>query len=69
MPGKAAKVRLSEKQLDVLRELSRSRTEPKCVVQRASIMVFAFEGRWNQEIATSGGTPSAAGGNVAAAVS
>ena len=52
MPGKAAKVRLSEKQLDVLRELSRSRTEPKCVVQRASIMVFAFEGRWNQEIAT-----------------
>ena len=52
MPGKAAKVRLSEKPLDVLQELSRSRTEPKCVVQRASIMVFAFEGRWNQEIAT-----------------
>ena len=52
MPGKAAKVRLSEKQLDVLRELSRSRTEPKCVVQRASIILLAFEGRWNQEIAT-----------------
>ena len=52
MPGKAAKVLLSEKQLGVLQEMSRSRTEPKCVVQRASIMLLAFEGQWNQEIAT-----------------
>ena len=52
MPGKAAKVLLSEKQWGVLQEMSRSRTEPKCVVQRASIMLLAFEGRWNQEIAT-----------------
>ena len=52
MPGKAAKVLLSEKPLGVLQEMSRSRTEPKCVVQRASIMLLAFEGRLNQEIAT-----------------
>ncbi len=52
MPGKAAKIRLSEKQLDILQELSRSRTEPKCVVQRASILLLAFEGQLNQEIAT-----------------
>ena len=52
MPGKAARVCLSEKPLVVLQELSRSRTEPKCVVQRASIMLLAFDGQWNQEIAT-----------------
>ncbi len=52
MPAKAAKVKLSEKQLSALQELSRSRTESKSVVQRAAIMVLAFEGRWNQEIAT-----------------
>ena len=51
MPGKAAKVRLSEKQLGVLRELSRSRTVAKCVMQRATIMVLAYESQQNREIA------------------
>ena len=51
MPGKAAKVRLSEKQLGVLRELSRSRTVAKCVLQRATIMVLAYAGQQNREIA------------------
>lgn len=51
MPGKAAKVRLSEKQLGVLQELSRSRTVAKCVMQRATIMVLAYEGQQNREIA------------------
>ena len=50
MPGKAAKVLLSEKPWGVLQEMSRSRTEPKCVVQRAVIMLLVFEGR--QEVAT-----------------
>ncbi len=51
MPGKAAQVWLSERKLGVLQELSRSRMEPRCVVQRSSIVIFALEGRWNQEIA------------------
>ena len=40
MPGTAAKIRLSEKQQDILDELSRSRTVGLCVAQRASI-IFA----------------------------
>ena len=40
MPGKAAKVRVSEKQWDVLQELSRSRTVAKGIVQRALILVL-----------------------------
>lgn len=51
MPGQAAKVRLSEQQLSILPELSHSRTVAKCVMQRATIMVLAFEGRQNREIA------------------
>ena len=39
MPGTAAKVKLSEKQLAVLEELSRSRTVARGIVQRASIVL------------------------------
>jgi hypothetical protein len=44
MPGTAAKVRLSEKQLVVLEDLSRSRTMARGIVQRASIILLVFQG-------------------------
>ena len=52
MPGKAAKVRVSERQLAFLREFSRSRTESKAVAHRATIVVLAFEGLQNERIAS-----------------
>lgn len=51
MPGKAAKVRVSEKQLDVLQELSRSRTVAKAITQRALILVRGVQGLKNEQIA------------------
>jgi len=50
MPGKAAKVTITERQQKVLQELSRSRTEALSIVQRASIILLAFAGRRNEEI-------------------
>lgn len=52
MPGKAAKVRVSERQWDVLQELSRSRTAAKGIVQRALILVLGVQGLRNEQIAT-----------------
>ena len=51
MPGTAAKVRVSEKQLAVLEELSRSRTVAKGIVQRALILVLGLQGLLNEQIA------------------
>ena len=51
MPGKAAKVKVSERQLDILRELSRSRTEARGIVQRALILVLGVQGLKNEQIA------------------
>jgi transposase len=51
MPGKAAKVQVSEKQLVLLQEFSHSRTAAKGIVQRALIVVLAFQGLLNEEIA------------------
>jgi len=51
MPGKAAKVRVSEKQLAILEELSRSRTAAKGIVQRALILVLGVRGALNEQIA------------------
>lgn len=50
MPGKAAKIQLSEKQLAVLDEFHRSRTESCAVVQRASIVLLGYQGLRNDEI-------------------
>jgi transposase len=50
MPGKAAKVTITEQQQNVLQELSRSRSEATTIVQRASIILLAFAGRRNEEI-------------------
>lgn len=51
MPGTAAKVSVSEKQWEVLEEFRRSRTVPKCVQQRATIVLRSFDGLLNEEIA------------------
>src|SRR3954449_1286950 len=51
MPGTAARVRVTEKQLAILKELSRSRTEARGIVQRASILVLGFQGLLNEQIA------------------
>jgi hypothetical protein len=51
MPGKAAKIQVSEKQLDLLQEMVRSRTLSKGIVQRATILVLGFQGLLNSQIA------------------
>ena len=51
MPGTAAKIIVSEKQLVLLKEFSKSRTVGKGVVQRATIVLLGFAGLLNQEIA------------------
>ena len=50
MPGKAAKVRITERQQKLLEEFSRSRSESQMISQRASIILSAFAGRANDEI-------------------
>ena len=51
MPGKAAKVWITERQQPILRELSKSLTESQLVVQRATIVLRAFAGQLNEQIA------------------
>jgi transposase len=51
MPGKAAKVTISERQQAILQTFSRSVTAPSRLRQRASIILLAFEGILNEEIA------------------
>ena len=51
MPGTAAKVKVTEKQLVILQELSRSRSAAKGIVQRAWIIVLGFQGLRNEQIA------------------
>jgi hypothetical protein len=51
MPGTAARVRVTEKQLAILQELRRSRIEAEGIVQRASILVLGFQGLLNERIA------------------
>jgi transposase len=55
MPGTAARVRVTEKQLAILEEVSRSRTEAKGIVQRALILVLGFQGLLNEQIAVAVG--------------
>jgi transposase len=51
MPGKAAKITITERQQEILQTLSRSVTAPSHFRQRASIIVLAFDGLRNQDIA------------------
>ena len=50
MPGKAAKVVITERQQVILRQLSRSVTIAFQLRQRAQIILLGFEGRLNSEI-------------------
>jgi hypothetical protein len=51
MPGKAAKVIISERQQEILEEFSRSRTEAHFLRQRSAIILLAFAGLLNEQIA------------------
>jgi hypothetical protein len=51
MPGKAAKVTITQRQQEILNEFSRSRSEPSFLSQRASIILLAFDGLLNEGIA------------------
>jgi transposase len=51
MSGKAAKIRLTEKQHLMLQEFIRSTTAPQRLVQRARLIVLAFDGKDNRVIA------------------
>ena len=52
MPGSAAKVVISERQQAILQSLSRASTVAKCLVQRATILLLAFAGLDNRDIAS-----------------
>jgi transposase len=51
MPGKAAKVLITERQQEILQTFSRSVTLASRLRQRATIIVLAFDGLLNEEIA------------------
>ncbi len=51
MPGKAAKITITERQQDILQTFSRSVTAPSRLRQRASIILMAFDGLLNEDIA------------------
>jgi transposase len=51
MPGKAAKITITERQQEILQTFSRSVTAPSRLRQRATIIVLAFDGLLNEEIA------------------
>lgn len=51
MPGKAAKVIITERQQQILDEFSRSRCEPSSLRQRSLLILLAFSGLHNDHIA------------------
>ena len=51
MPGKAAKIRLTERQYQVLQQMRRSTTAPKRLFQRVNVILMAFSGELNKTIA------------------
>jgi transposase len=51
MPGKAAKITITERQQEILQTLSRATTAPSRLRQRASIILMGFDGLRNEEIA------------------
>src|SRR5437764_7940386 len=52
MPGSAAKVVITERQYGGLRQMSTAATRAQRLVQRANIILLAFAGMANQDIAT-----------------
>jgi transposase len=55
MPGQAARITITERQQEILRSYSRSTTAPSRLRQRASIILMAFDGLLNDDIARSVG--------------
>jgi putative transposase len=51
MPGRAAKVTITERQQEVLQHLTRSSTCSQAIAQRAQMILLAFERRTNEAIA------------------
>lgn len=51
MPGKAAKIIVTERQLATLKTMTASSTCPQGVAQRARMIILAFEGETNECIA------------------
>jgi transposase len=51
MPGNAAKITITETQQEILRIFSRATTAPSRLRQRAAIILMAFDGLLNQDIA------------------
>lgn len=51
MPGSANKLWITERQQDVLKEISNSTTSALCLIRRANIVLLAFAGEDNQDIA------------------
>ncbi len=51
MPGKATKVTITERQQQILDEFSRSRSEPSFLRQRSTLVLLAFAGLLNEQIA------------------
>src|SRR3954462_9641758 len=51
MPGNAAKVTITERQQDALRTMTRSGTCPQALAQRARMILLAFDGASNDQIA------------------
>ncbi len=52
MPGRTAKVTITERQQDILRSIRNAPTASSQLRQRAAIILLAFEKRGNREIAT-----------------
>ena len=50
MLGKAAKVNISEKQMEILESLTNSPTTSVCISQRANIILLAYQKKLNTEI-------------------
>ena len=68
MSGKAAKIVLTEGQQSVLQQIYRSRTAPQRLVQRVSIILLAFAGLLNVDIALKVAPGEKAGRPLAAAL-
>jgi len=50
MPGKAAKVTITERQMEILESLTNSPTTSVCISQRANIILLAYQKKLNIEI-------------------
>ena len=51
MPGRAAKVTITERQQQVLRTMTRASTSAQALAQRAAMILLAFDGLDNEDIA------------------